>query len=244
MAVAIPVGFFVVITLFVVLLSGCFNGNLRAAPTHAAARRTTPGLGTMLKWLIEALTYAVWWMFASWIPVGDLVERHLKLVATGTADLAPRHRFDQGTITEADWTARYEKIYELLGILNHKAEALMVYSGVTLAVVSVANIHPMPCYGMFWCAWLPDEELFSIVIAVFILLSIFCCLIVVGIFWGFLEYAIQPNPQRNGYVTDFRTEWNKLLKVVVVRQFYYQCAWLMAVIAWLLLALFVLSFGL
>jgi hypothetical protein len=244
MAVAIPIGFLLAITLIVVLISARFNRNLAAAPGLGTAHRTNTDLCPMLKRTIERLNYAIWWLFASWFDVDDLVKRRLKLVATKTADLAPPAEFDQADQTPEHWAERYEAMYELLGILNHKAEALMVYSGVTLAIVSVANINREGCSGKFWCAWLPSEECFSVIIAVFILISIFCCLIVVGIFWGFLEYAIQPNEQGDGYRTDFRMEWDKLLKVVVVRQFYYQLAWLMSVFAWVLLLIFILTFGL
>jgi hypothetical protein len=238
MAVAVPVSFLVVITLLVVFISALFNRNLEAAPNHAPVRRNRTGLRTMLRRIIEGLNYLIWWTFGSWFRVDEVVQRRLLLVATGS----PEPDADPEAVPSGRWAKRYERIYKLLGILNHKAEALMVYSGVTLAVVSVANIHRQRCAGWL-CRWLPDEETSSIIIACFILVSIFFCLIVVGIFWGFLEYAVVQD-RRGQYTTHYKEEWDRLLKVVVVRQFFYQFAWLLSVVAWVLLVIFVFSFGL
>jgi hypothetical protein len=238
MAVAVPVGSFVAITLLVVFFSGLFNRNLGAPHDHAPVRHNRTGLGRMLKRTIEGLNYLIWWIFGNWFRVDEVVQRRLRLVATGQQEPDA----DPDAVPSHCWAKRYEKIYDLLGILNHKAEALMVYSGVTLAVVSVANIHKEACQGWL-CCLLPDEKKFSIIIACFILVSIVFCLIVVGIFWGFLEYAIQQN-QPGQYTNHYKDEWDRLLKVVVVRQFFYQFAWLLSVIAWVLLVIFVFSFGL
>jgi hypothetical protein len=238
MAVAVPIGFFLAITLLVVFVSASFNQNLTAAPNHAPIHRNQMGLCAMLRRLIEGLNYLIWWGFGSWLHVDELVQRRLLLVATGN----PNPDADPDNVTPARWAKRYERIYDLLGILNHKAEALMVYGGVTLAVVSVANIHIEACHGWL-CRWLPDEKTFSIIIACFILVSIFSCLIVVGVFWGFLQYAVKEE-QPGQYTTHYKVEWDRLLQVVIVRQFFYQFAWLLSVIAWALLVIFVFSFGL
>ena len=114
----------------------------------------------------------------------------------------------------------------------------MVYSGVTLAVLSVANIHESAEHAAILHG-LITERCYSIVIAMFVLGSIFCSLIVVGIYWPFLHHAI-PEPGR----ATFDAEWQLILKVLVVRQHCYQVAWLFSVLALLLLVPFVLAFGL
>ena len=83
------------------------------------------------------------------------------------------------------------------------------------------------------------ERCYSIVVAIVILGSIFCSLVVVGIYWPFLHYAI-PEPGR----AEFDREWQLILKVLVVRQHCYQVAWLLSVLALLLLVPFILTFGL
>lgn len=199
----------------------------------------------MLKLFVEWSNFLVWSICSKLAFVDDLTRRRVKLFATDTLDLAPADQYDNDKHDEKHWVERYKATYGLLGILNHKAEALMVYSGVTLAVVSVANVHPADhCDGWrFICSWLWTEATLSKIIAVCILFSILFCLIVVGIFWGFLEYAVKPEGL-HGYQVDFRAEWEQLLKVVVVRQFYYQFAWLLAVVAWLFILLFVIGYGL
>lgn len=58
-----------------------------------------------------------------------------------------------------------------------------------------------------------------------------------------MEFAI-PKNEHVDFRVDFKREWDQLLKVVVVRQFYYQTAWLLAICAWTLLAIFIGCFGL
>ena len=77
---------------------------------------------------------------------------------------------------------------------------MLVYSGLTLAVLGVANIHQKAeeatvLHGLI------SERGYSIVIAIVVLASIFCSLIVVGIYWQFLRYAI-PEPNRFEYETE------------------------------------------
>ena len=114
----------------------------------------------------------------------------------------------------------------------------MVYSGVILAIVSVANINSERGKEWIFWSWL-TESFLSKIIAVATLLSISCSLVVVGVFWDYLEFAI-PEPGR----TRFQEEWDKLLKVIVVRQLCYKIAWLLAIMALLLLLFFVVAFGL
>ena len=149
---------------------------------------------------------------------------------SGVSDLATQNK---------DWRKLFKTTYELLGILNHKAEALMVYSGIILAVVSVANIHHTDAVEHVFFGVMASELGFSRLIAFISLGSIFCSLIVVGIFWGFLETAFST-PQE----PDFQKEWTNLMKVLIIRQRFYQFAWLLSLFDLGLLVLFVNSFGL
>jgi hypothetical protein len=171
------------------------------------------------------------WRVVSWrTVVQPVVRERIELYANVTTPAAGR--------SPQDWQTLFESAYKLLGILNEKAEALMVYSGVTLAVVSVANIGSKSHDVEIWHGWVTEQGL-SIAIASVILASIFFSLVVVGIFWSFLEFAV-PAPGRRNY----ECEWEGLLKVLVVRQRCYQIAWLLAIFALLLLVFFVFAFGL
>jgi hypothetical protein len=230
MDIVIGFVFFVVVTSIVILADA-----IREPRNHVLPER--PRLH-VLKSLIERFNKWTWWVISWRIRHHDeLVKRRLTLIATGNPDIDPTVNGTH-TVTSSDWNQYYSKIYEVLNILNHKAEALMVYGGVTLAVLSVANLHSETT----------KETCFSVVIACFILVSILCCLNVVGIFWGFLEYAIRP-PLPGGQGTEpyratYKAEWDRLLEVVVVRQFYYQLGWFLSVISWVLLLIFILIFGL
>ena len=178
--------------------------------------------------IVNALTNLVWRIASMGARVPPATEERIRLLSDARSDMEERDY----------WRKNYQKAYELLGILNEKAEALLVYGGITLAVIGVANSH-LEAERATLLHGLITERCYSIVIAIVILASIFCNLIVVGIYWPFLSYAI-PKPGRE----QFETEWQYLLKALAVRQACYQIAWLLAILALLLLVPFVLGFGL
>ena|SRR5215472_14331083 len=182
----------------------------------------------MIMRAVNALTDLLWRPVSWRVKVPDVIGERIRLFVTVTSEMTEGER----------WREHYKAAYELLGSLNEKAEALLVYSGLTLAVLGVANIHQKAeeatvLHGLI------SERGYSIVIAIVVLASIFCSLIVVGIYWQFLRYAI-PEPNR----FEYETEWNNLLNALVLRQNCYQIAWLLSILALLLLVPFVLVFGL
>ena len=80
---------------------------------------------------VNALT-DLFWRFVSWrMKVPVVIGERIRLFVKVTPEMTEGER----------WREHYKAAYELLGILNEKAEALLVYSGLTLAVLGVANIH-------------------------------------------------------------------------------------------------------
>jgi hypothetical protein len=127
------------------------------------------------------------------------------------------------------WSKRFQGTYELLGILNDKAEALMGYNGIILAVMTWAasEDHRLD--------WLEKSIIFMT------LISILCCLLVVGIFWGFLERAVgapRTGALTNGDRAAFADELADLRKVLALRQGAYQLAWWLASLVLLLMLCF------
>jgi hypothetical protein len=182
----------------------------------------------MMMRAVDALTDRLWRLVSWKIKVPDVIGERIRMFVKVTPEM-----------TESEcWREHYKAAYELLGILNEKAEALLVYSGITLAVVGVANSHPK-AEAATMLFGLISERGYSIGIAIVILASTLCSLIVVGIYWQFLRYAI-PEPNR----FEYETEWNILLNALVLRQACYQIAWLLSIVALLMLVPFVLVFGL
>jgi hypothetical protein len=227
-AAATWIGFVILLGLsaVIIVLSAGFNRNIGRG-TMTGQKPSKPEVGMIMR-VVYAITQLIWRLVSSKTRVPLATDDRIRLFSEAHANMEEREY----------WRKNFEAAYELLGILNEKAEALMVYSGVTLAVVSVANIHPAAEHATMVGGWI-SERLYSAVIAIVIFASIFCSLVVVGIFWPFLHYAI-AEPGRS----DFDLEWRHLLKVLVVRQNCYQISWLLAVFALLLLVPFVFAFGL
>lgn len=182
----------------------------------------------MLMRAVNAMTDRLWRLVSWKMKVPDVIGDRIRMFVKVTPEMTESER----------WREHYEAAYHLLGILNEKAEALLVYSGITLAVLGLANSHQAAedatvLFGLI------SERGYSIVIALVILGSILCSLIVVGIYWQFLRYAI---PEQNRFA--YEAEWNNLLNALVLRQNCYQIAWLLSILALLLLVPFVLVFGL
>ncbi|MCX7900332.1 MAG: hypothetical protein N2444_09675 [Methylocystis sp.] len=111
-----------------------------------------------------------------------------------------------------------EAIYKFLDALDAKAAALMQYNGIILAVV-----------GIFLQAKPSTESpLMAVPIGYLTIVSILFCLMVVGMFWRFLEYV---DPATNA----LETELNVIRRVLVLREACYQAAWWLSVFAGLLL---------
>jgi hypothetical protein len=180
--------------------------------------------------IIGSITEWIWRCVSCFTTVRQVERERIELIAHIDPHV-PRGSHEH-------WHKLFATAYELLGILNHKAEALMVYSGVTLAVVGIANITSAEHNVVPPCGQ-PFDKILAEIIGLVMLASIFFSLIVVGIFWRFLEHAV-PSPG----VRRFDVEWEGLLRVLVVRQWCYQLAWLLAILAWALLVTYVTLYGL
>jgi hypothetical protein len=103
-----------------------------------------------------------------------------------------------------------DEIYKFLGILDTKASALMRYNGIILAVITlmVRQRGDMPHITYY---------IIALTIA-----SILACLLVVGIFWRFLEW-VKPNGADDAEKLD--TELDMIRRVLILREAAYQIAW-------------------
>lgn len=114
-----------------------------------------------------------------------------------------------------------EEIFKFLGVLDAKASALMRYNGIILAVMTLAvrSGHPLPDVGYY--------------IVYMTIGSIIECLLVVGVFWRFLDW-VDPTTENK-----LSLELDMIRRVLVFREISYQIAWwLSAAVAVLLLVRF------
>jgi hypothetical protein len=100
-----------------------------------------------------------------------------------------------------------DEIYRFLGILDSKASALMRYNGIILAVIALMERSRQELPG----------TVYSIVIMT--ICSILACLLVVGVYWRFLEWV---DPTANDKLAD---ELAVLRRVLILREAAYQLAW-------------------
>jgi hypothetical protein len=115
-----------------------------------------------------------------------------------------------------------DEIYKFLGILDGKASALMRYNGIVLAVIAV-----MVRQGQ----QLPGATYYIVYMTI---ASIMACLLVVGVFWRFLDWV---NPTAEG--SKLSTELDMIRRVLVLREAAYQIAWwLSGAVAFVLLIKF------
>lgn len=102
-----------------------------------------------------------------------------------------------------------DEIYKFLGILDSKASALMRYNGIILAVIALM-------------ARTSNQQLPHVTYLIVLLTigSIMACLLVVGVYWRFLEWVDPTN------VNDkFSAELDLIRRVLILREACYQLAW-------------------
>lgn len=147
-------------------------------------------------WLVCFPTRWIWWSVLQFFPDGSDINEKVR-VLEGNGDA-------KSTI---------KAIYGFLGILDSKASALMRYNGIILAVVAlmVRSGQELPAI--------------TYVIVYTTLASILACLLVVGVFWRFLEFV----------GADLDGELNVIRRVLIMREAAYQVAWWLAVIVSILL---------
>ena len=121
-------------------------------------------------------------------------------------------------------TKEIKFIYSILGYLDAKASALMRFDGIILAVLAIVAQN-----SSFITAAI------SAVVALFILSSIACCVMVIDVSWPFLSLA-RPENGKN----DDATEVRELQKVLYFREQAYRWAWLLS--AWAMVAIFIGAF--
>jgi len=121
---------------------------------------------------------------------------------------------------QADSKKVLDEIYKLLGILDSKASALMRYNGIILAVLAL----------MLKNTPLPHVTIYIVVMTI---ASILACLLVVGVYWRFLEWV---DPSAGDKLAH---ELALLRRVLVLREAAYQIAWWMSAAV---LVLFLLDF--
>jgi len=125
-----------------------------------------------------------------------------------------------GAETEGNSKIILDEIYKLLGILDSKASALMRYNSIILAVLAL----------MVKGTTLPHVTIYIVVMTI---VSILACLLVVGVYWRFLEWVKPTGSNR------LEEELQLLRRVLIMREAAYQIAWWMSAAV---LLLFLLNF--
>jgi hypothetical protein len=103
-----------------------------------------------------------------------------------------------------------DEIYRFLGILDTKASALMRYNGIILAVIALMVRQRQD---------MPDIMYYIVLLTI---ASILACLLVVGIFWRFLEWV---NPDGANVEEKLGRELDMIRRVLILREVAYQLAW-------------------
>jgi hypothetical protein len=178
-----------------------------------------------LEKLARPLSQLICWLnFAIWRGASQLsieepqVDARMKFYEQGSVDATGG---DAATILIQQQKI-IKSIYSLLAILDSKASALMRYNGIILAVVGLF-VRLETQHGVHGI---------DLAIMLVTLFSIMLCLLVVGIFWRFLELAFPADGGRN---IEFEIE--QLKRVLHLRETSYQLAWLLAVVVTFLLAI-------
>ena len=171
-------------------------------------RRVGSGALLLLRgvvWIILYLWFSVnkwiWWCLLQPFPDGDAIDTRIGLVyGDGTKD------------SKRSLTA----IYTFFGILDSKASALMRFNGIILAVIALI----LRSKG--------TVPAITYVVVYMTLASILACLLVVGVFWRFLEWVGSGTNALND-------ELHVIRRVLVMREAAYQVAWWLAGVVSILL---------
>ncbi len=102
-----------------------------------------------------------------------------------------------------------DEIYKFLGILDAKASALMRYNSIILAVIALMAKGEPPHVTVY--------------IVVMTIISILACLLVVGVYWRFLEW-VNPDAPTNKLADELAI----IRRVLIMREAAYQLAWWMS----------------
>lgn len=188
--------------------------------------KSVSSLSRFISWL----NWVVWWL-ASWLSISDpKIDSRMKFYDDGTVEWPAeiglsqqeKEKLKEKKEKLPDQKKVIKSIYALLGILDKKASALMRYNGIILAVVSL------------FIRMGTEQRIHGLDLAIMLitLFSIMLCLLVVGIFWRFLELAFPASGTTN---VDY--EVSQLKCVLHLRETSYQLAWLLAVVVTFLLAI-------
>lgn len=124
-------------------------------------------------------------------------------------------------------------LYQLLGILDAKASALMRLNGISLAAALVlagqATHIGMSDFG-------PVSRVVTMVVALLSAVSILCCLFVVNVSWKFLDRV--DDTGQGGL--RFSREMRSLQNAGNFRQFMYRAAWWVSLLASVMFAVVLL----
>ena len=111
-------------------------------------------------------------------------------------------------------------IYNILGILDSKASALMQFDGILLAVLAIVAGSSAP-----YCVWLV-----LVGVALLVFLSIASCICIIDVSWPFLAIAVPSPGQRH-----IDEELRELRKVMNFREGAYRGAWFLSALAMILM---------
>jgi hypothetical protein len=143
----------------------------------------------------------IWWCLLQPFPDGDEIDERVgEVYGNGTKD-------NKRTLNA---------IYQFFGTLDAKASALMRFNGIILAVIALilqsgGTVPPI-----------------TYVVVYMTLASILACLLVVGVFWRFLEWV-------NTGTNALDDELHVIRRVLVMREVAYQVAWWLAGVVSILL---------
>jgi hypothetical protein len=119
----------------------------------------------------------------------------------------------QGTTSTAQ--SQIAALYDILGVIDGKASALMTFDGIILAATSFSLAQPPPSMN-----WFTGSVAAS---GAFSLLSVIVCLAVVAIDWPFLG---KVGKESGRY--EFKVEIDSLKQVMLFRQDSYRAAWFLS----------------
>ncbi|MGD9540168.1 hypothetical protein [Methylocystis sp.] len=166
-------------------------------------------LVTCIDVCVHEPTRWLWSLIAeAFTPEPDIDQKVAKFCKDGSGGLSNRELLD--------------KLYFFLGILDSKAAALMQYDGIILAVA-----------GIIIQSHIENASLLNAIkyATYCTIVSILFCLPVVGVFWRFLAF-VKP-----GCSDPLAVELHKIKRILKMREFAYQVAWWLAVVAGVMLLL-------
>jgi hypothetical protein len=163
---------------------------------------------------VSAMTSRSWMFLARHLPANTSIDAKFEVLRTGR---------------DRDHVA-VDEIYKLLTILDSKASALMRYDGIILAVVTFSTRAGQPFSKLVYT------------ILLLTIISIFACLMVVGVFWNLLGYIeateIEGTAKNKETKGDVTKELDALRKLLLLRETAYQTAWWCALLVSVLLAVY------